>query len=94
MSFRFIYGIRNLAPFVIGISGVSRTKYLILNFIAAQVWAHSFAWGGAWLGRTLDRWLGDNKWYVMLGFFGLAFLVGAFGHIRHRLKNRQLAPCE
>ncbi|MBI3447004.1 MAG: VTT domain-containing protein, partial [Magnetospirillum sp.] len=46
LSFRWIYGVRNLAPFIVGIAGVPRVKYLVLNFIAAAVWAHSFAWGG------------------------------------------------
>ena len=94
LSFRFIYGIRNIAPFVIGISGVSRLRYFILNFIAAQIWAHSFAWGGYMLGRTLQKWLGENRWYVLAGFFALAFLVGGIGYLRQRRKLRALDAAE
>lgn len=90
LSFRFIYGIRNIAPFVIGISEVPRLRYFVLNFIAAQIWAHSFAWGGYWLGKELEKWLGSNKWFVLLGFFVLALAVGGYGYLRQRSKLRAL----
>jgi membrane protein DedA with SNARE-associated domain len=86
LSFRWIYGIRNVAPFVIGIAGVSRVKYFALNFIAAMIWAHSFAWGGYFLGRKLEEWLGDSKWFV-LGAFVLAMISFAvFSFMRQRRK--------
>ncbi|MGE5476251.1 MAG: DedA family protein [Bacteroidales bacterium] len=94
LSFRFIYGIRNIAPFVIGIAGVARVRYLLLNFIAAQVWAHSFAWGGYWLGKVLVAWLGDNKWYALLGFFGIALVVGGIGYVKQKRKLRALEAKE
>ena len=90
LSFRFIYGIRNIAPFVIGISGVARMRYVILNFIAAQIWAHSFAWGGHWLGQALDSWLGENKWFVMGGFLAIAIGAGTIGYLRQKKKIRAL----
>ena len=84
LSFRFIYGIRNLAPFVIGISGVPRMKYLVLNLIAAMIWAHSFAWGGRWVGRELEIWLGPSKWVALGAFFVLALAVGIVGYMRRK----------
>ncbi|MDA8232139.1 MAG: DedA family protein [Magnetospirillum sp.] len=94
LSFRFIYGIRNIAPFVIGISEVPRLRYFILNFIAAQIWAHSFAWGGYLLGRALEKWLGSNRWLVMLGFIAVAAMVAAFGYARQKKKLRDLEARE
>lgn len=94
LSFRFIYGIRNIAPFVIGIAGVPRMRYLVLNFIAAQVWAHSFAWGGYLLGKALEHWLGDNKWYALLGFFVLALAVGAVGYAKQKRKLKAIEAKE
>ena len=90
-SFRFIYGIRNFAPFVIGIAEVSRRKFLILNFIAAQVWAHSFAWGGYFLGKTLDKMMGDAKWGVMGGFIAIILLVVGFSALRQRSRQKREA---
>ena len=94
LSFRFIYGIRNIAPFVIGISGVSRMRYFVLNFIAAQIWAHCFAWGGYLLGRTLQKWLGENRLYVLAGFVAVALAVAGIGYLRQRRKLRALVAAE
>ncbi len=88
LSFRFIYGIRNIAPFVIGISGVSRLRYFVLNLIAAAIWAHSFAWGGFWLGRALETWLGEHKWNVLGGFVLVALVIGGLGYLSQRRKMR------
>ncbi len=94
LSFRFIYGVRNIAPFVIGISGVPRLRYAFLNFLAAMLWAHSFAWGGYWLGRALENWLGDNKWYMLGGFVVLAALLGTWGYCRQKKKLHALEAKE
>ncbi|MEW5729119.1 MAG: DedA family protein [Pseudomonadota bacterium] len=94
LSFRFIYGIRNIAPFVIGISGVPRLRYAVLNFIAAMIWAHTFAWGGYWLGRALEQWLGDNKWYMLAGFVVLAGAIGAYGYVSQKKKIKAIEAKE
>ncbi|RAU21199.1 DedA family protein [Paramagnetospirillum kuznetsovii] len=94
LSFRWIYGVRNLAPFIVGIAGVPRVKYLVLNFIAAAIWAHSFAWGGFFLGRKLEDWLGDSKWYVLFGFVLLMIGVGVFGALRGKAKSSAKAAAE
>ncbi|KIL98322.1 DedA family protein [Paramagnetospirillum magnetotacticum MS-1] len=87
LSFRWIYGVRNVAPFIVGIAGVPRVKYLVLNFIAAAIWAHSFAWGGFFMGRKLEEWLGDSKWFVLGGFIVFMIGFGVFGAMRGRAKS-------
>jgi membrane protein DedA with SNARE-associated domain len=84
LSFRWIYGVRNVAPFIVGIAGVPRVKYLVLNFIAAAIWAHCFAWGGYLMGRKLEEWLGDSKWFVLGGFILFMIAFGVFGAMRGR----------
>lgn len=84
LSFRFIYGVRNVSPFVIGMSGVSRLKYFILNFIAAMIWAHTFAWGGYLLGRAMEEWLGKHKLSFLLGFIAVAAVIGLLSWLRQR----------
>lgn len=93
LTFRFIYGIRNFAPFVIGIAGVSRIQYFILNLIAASLWAHSFAWGGYFLGRALEDWLGAHKWTMLGGFVVIAGAFAGFSYLRQkrRLKDSDQA---
>ncbi len=94
LSFRWVYGVRNVAPFIVGIAGVPRVKYFVLNLIAAAIWAHSFAWGGYFLGRQLEDWLGDSKWWVLGGF--IAFMIGfaAVGAVRSHRKTRTETPAE
>ncbi len=91
LSFRFIYGVRNFAPFIVGIADVPRVQFLIFNFIAAQLWAHSFAWGGYYLGKTLDHYLGDYKWAVLAGFIALIVTIVGYGYMRQRAQQKREA---
>ena len=42
LSFRFIYGVRNFSSFAMGMSAVRGRRFLVLNFLAAALWAASF----------------------------------------------------
>jgi membrane protein DedA with SNARE-associated domain len=42
LSFRFIYGVRNVSSLAIGMIHYSRIKFAAINFIAAGLWAASF----------------------------------------------------
>ncbi len=90
LSFRFIYGIRNISPFVIGMSGVSRVKFFILNLIAATIWANTFAWGGYLLGYALEQWLGEYKFHVLGGFvvIGCALWYWSYMKCRRQIQAR------
>ena len=94
LSFRWIYGVRNIAPFIVGIAGVPRVKYLVLNFIAATIWAHSFAWGGYYMGRKLEEWLGDSKWMVLGGFVVAMVSFGVFGALRGKRKSDEITSAQ
>ena len=90
LTFRFLYGVRNFSPFVIGISGVPWIKFLCLNFIAALLWANSFAWGGYFLGTMLEGWLGEHKGWILLGFIVFLALFGCLNALRNRYIARKL----
>ncbi|MBL8702442.1 MAG: DedA family protein [Alphaproteobacteria bacterium] len=70
LSFRFIYGVRNIASFAMGTSGVHPLRFALLNFSAALVWALSFAGFGYVFGKALERMIGD----IVLAF-GLTMLT-------------------
>lgn len=55
LSFRFIYGLRNIAAFAIGLSGVKPAKFAALNFLGAAAWAMSFVAAGYLFGEALER---------------------------------------
>ncbi len=87
LSFRFIYGVRNVSPFVIGISGVPRLRFALLNLVAAFIWANAFTWGGYFLGHALEKWLGEYKFHAV-GVFVLG--VSAFALYKWLRTRRQL----
>jgi len=90
LSFRFIYGVRNISPFVIGISGVPRLRYFILNLLAAVIWATSFSFGGYYLGHAMESYLGEYKYHALAGFVGAAAAFGLYSWMRNRRQIRNL----
>lgn len=90
LSFRFIYGVRNVASFAMGTSGVNPLRFAALNFVAAFVWALSFAGFGYVFGKALERMIGNIVLafgITMLVMFALVFL-GTY--IAKRRRQRQL----
>ncbi len=39
LGFRFVYGIRSISPFVIGMSRIAAWRFMLLNLIATFLWA-------------------------------------------------------
>ena len=78
LSFRFIYGVRNITPIMLGISGVSYKKFFFLNIIGGAIWATSFTYGGYYAGKTflaIVAWVGHGIFYVIVGVLALAALL-------------------
>ena len=57
LGFRFIYGVRNITPILMGMGKVNAWKFLILNVVSAAVWATSFVAAGFFFGRALKAFL-------------------------------------
>ncbi len=78
LSFRFIYGVRNVTPIMLGVSGISHKKFFFLNFIGATVWAFVFAYGGYYIGRTflaIMHRVGHGIFYVLVALVVIGFLI-------------------
>ena len=90
LSFRFIYGVRNIASFALGMSGISWARFAILNFISAGLWAISFAGGGYLAGAALERILGDLAFEFTLLALGVFVLIslGIWGKNKMAQKKR------
>jgi membrane protein DedA with SNARE-associated domain len=71
LTFRFIYGVRNGASFAMGMSPLPWSRFVWLNFIAAGIWATSFAMAGYILGQVLGDMLGVYAKYFLLSMLGL-----------------------
>lgn len=91
LSFRFIYGVRNLASFAIGLAGVRPLRFLVLNFIAAGVWAFSFAGFGYVFGEVLEAVLGDVARTFGLVMLGVFILVAGILFALHKRQQRRVA---
>ena len=94
LGFRFVYGVRNVTPILLGISGVSHLKFFILNFIGATVWALSFSFGGFYAGRAFMKIMGlvgHGIFYVLLAALVAGGLIW-FIRARRSVKNvREIA---
>ena len=75
LGFRFIYGVRNVTPFALGISNVRAKKFVICNVIGATLWAITFTLAGYFLGQAAEKTLAHYKWHVLAGVFLLVCLV-------------------
>jgi membrane protein DedA with SNARE-associated domain len=87
LSFRFLYGIRNVASAACGIAGMDHKRFAILNFIAAGIWAASFTAAGWFLGAVL----GPTR--LLWALCGAAVAIIAFVLLRRYWRSRRrLAP--
>jgi len=63
LAFRFLYGLRTVAPFVIGMSSVPTAEFIFLNAAGALVWAAAVGTGGYLFGSALEILIGNIKHY-------------------------------
>lgn len=76
LAFRFMYGIRVVTPFAIGMSRVPTGEFVLLNVIGASVWAIIVGSGGYLFGNALETLLGNIKRYEFHILGGIA-IAGA-----------------
>lgn len=91
LSFRFLYGVRMVSSFAIGMAGVTFKRFTLLNAIAAAIWALSYGLGGYFFGRTLDAFVGRMaalEHYVLAGFALLFLVIWIWRVMRHRRLRR------
>ena len=83
LSFRFLYGVRNVAAASCAMAGMPYIRFATLNFIGAGVWAASFVAAGWYLGA----WLGPKRLGWAIG--GIAATVVAVLVVRWWLRRRR-----
>ena len=92
LSFRFMYGIRSVSSFVIGMSRIPLPKFILLNSIGAAIWAITIGSLGYFFGELLEHIIAGFKRYEMLAL-GLIALTGALVWCIHfaRQRSRRIA---
>jgi membrane protein DedA with SNARE-associated domain len=80
LLFRFLYGLRTVAPFAIGMGGTPVWKFLLLNFISAVLWSVAIGMLGYFFGHTVEVFIGEIKRIELLiiGVFAIASAVYVF----------------
>jgi len=77
VSFRFLYGLRTVTPFLIGASGVRPVKFMLLNAVGAAVWAVAVALLGYLLGQTVSLFIAEAHRYELYGALVIAVVAAA-----------------
>lgn len=68
LAFRFAYGLRNVAPLLIGMQGVPPGRFLWLNALGSLIWAVLFSVLGYYVGEALEHLFGrmDIRHHLVL----------------------------
>ncbi|MBL8188758.1 MAG: DedA family protein [Acidobacteria bacterium] len=88
IGFRFVYGLRSVTPFVIGMSDFSARRFLLLNLAGGAVWAVIIGLLGYAFGHAMELALEDVRKYegwIILGTFTAGSMIGLY----HWLKRYQ-----
>lgn len=90
IGFRFLYGLRTITPFAVGMSPVSTTRFVLLNLFSAAIWAVAIGSLGYVFGSAIQAVIGDIKHYelaIMLSVAAAAAVVWAVSTWRRRRLN-------
>ncbi|MDR2504094.1 MAG: DedA family protein [Deltaproteobacteria bacterium] len=91
LGFRFVYGVRNVTPVLLGVSGVSHFKFFALNLLGAWVWSLCFTFGGYHFGGLFSKYTEEiahaEAWLIGIVLAGMAALF-----LARRLRRRGENP--
>ena len=100
LSYRFMYGIRNVSSIAIGMSHLTWQKFAFWNAVAAFVWAVAFSNIGYSFGHFVEKMphgedvLVTSIHQVMLSVVGLFLLIIGFRVISSYIHKRQMASLD
>jgi membrane protein DedA with SNARE-associated domain len=94
LGFRFLYGLRNVIPFSIGLSQISFRKFFLLNAADALLWATVVGSAGYLFGSALEIFLGDlerHELKIALSICVMGIIIWLIRYFRakSRRQNRQ-----
>jgi membrane protein DedA with SNARE-associated domain len=97
LSFRFVYGLRNISPVAIALGGIPAVRFALLNGVAAAVWAVAFGVAGYGFGAAVEVVFGglagiDERLLAVLGLVAAAVAAHAIARgIEKRRRARRAA---
>ena len=87
LSFRFIYGLRMAGAVACGLSRIPLLQFIVLNLIAALVWAAVIIGLGYAFGTALEAMLGNVariEWKILATLAVVAVLFGVIRYLSAR----------
>lgn len=96
IGFRFLYGLRTVTPFVIGMSRVPTRVFILLNAAGAVIWAVAVGTGGYLFGHALEAIIGDIKryeHYILAAIVIIGLLTWVIYFYRRRLHKPARPGC-
>jgi membrane protein DedA with SNARE-associated domain len=86
LAFRFIYGMRTVSPIAIGLSSVPALRFVILNFIAAVVWAVLITSIGYLFGNAVELLFGRLRLHLhmLIAIAAIAVILAALAYLIRR----------
>ena len=88
IGFRFLYGLRTVTPFVIGMSRIPAWEFFLYNAAGALLWAMAVGSAGYLIGNALELFLGDMRHYEKEALAAIA-AVGLLAWGVHLLRRRR-----
>ncbi len=88
LTYRFVYGLRNISAITIGTSKISAKRYFSLNACGAFIWAVSFGCGGYLFGDIVVAEGEDPIDGIMIGILILFLVVVAVRYFNRRRAGR------
>jgi len=93
LGFRFVYGMRNIIPFTMGMSPIPWKKFLGLNAAGAVLWVAVIGTGGYLFGKVTETVLGNVQRYegeLLAVLAGTGVMFWVFHRLRSRRKSRSM----
>jgi membrane protein DedA with SNARE-associated domain len=87
LSVRFLYGLRTAGPIALGMLGVSRLRFALLNLLSAAVWSAVFCLLGYQFGNAL-HWLLDDLRSAEEAVFAALLTAAVAWAVWRRLRRR------
>ena len=87
LGIRFMYGLRTVLPFMIGMAKLDPKKFVVLNLIGAFLWALTFGLAGHLIGQLMAAIFEDVKEHELVIALGI-ILVGAGVWLYYRYTDK------
>jgi len=89
LGIRFMYGLRTVLPFVIGMSKIDPKKFVPLNLIGALLWALTFSLAGKLIGHLMEAILEDVREHEVVTAVAIIIAGTCFWLYRYYLTGTQ-----